>query len=132
MRIASLAVSLLVAAAVVFAAAASQAAGRAPFTSKAFAAAEAEGRPILVDVAAGWCPICKAQEPIVDKLATDPKFAQLVIFRLDYDSQKADWRKFGVHMQSTLIAFHGGRETGRSVGDTHADSLARLLDSTLN
>ena len=120
-----------VAALFLFAAGASQAAERHPFSSQAFAAAEAQGRPILVDVAASWCPICKAQEPVVDKLSADPKFAQLVILRLDFDSQKAEWRKLGVRMQSTLIGYHGARETDRLVGETRPDAIARVLDSTL-
>lgn len=100
------------------------------FNSKDFAAAQAAGKPILVDVAASWCPICKAQAPIVNKYTAEPKFKNLVVYHLDYDTQKADWRKFGVHMQSTLIAFHGPKETARSVGDTDPKSIASLLDTT--
>jgi hypothetical protein len=34
-------------------------------------------------------------------------------------------------MQSTLIAFKGASETGRSVGDTDRSSIAALLSKTL-
>jgi thioredoxin 1 len=34
-------------------------------------------------------------------------------------------------MQSTLIAFKGQGETGRSVGDTDRSSIAALLNKTL-
>jgi thioredoxin 1 len=34
-------------------------------------------------------------------------------------------------MQSTLIAFKGEHETGRSVGDTDPSSIAALLNKTL-
>lgn len=99
------------------------------FNSKDFAASQAAGKPILVDVAASWCPICKAQAPIIDKYTAEPRFKDLVVYRLDYDTQKAEWREFGVRMQSTLIAFHGPKETARSVGDTDPKSIASLLDS---
>ena len=46
---------------------------------------------------------------------------------VDFDSQKDAVRRFGAPMQSTLIAFKGGRETGRSVGDTNPQSIAALL-----
>ena len=36
-----------------------------------------------------------------------------------------------VRTQSTLIAYKGDRETGRSVGDTNRASIAALLDTTL-
>jgi len=102
-----------------------------PFTVSGFAAAQAAGKPIVVDVAASWCPICKAQAPIVDRLSSEPKFDHLVIFRLDYDAQPDQWRKLGVRQQSTLIAFHGARETARSVGDTQASSIEQILEATL-
>jgi thiol-disulfide isomerase/thioredoxin len=107
------------------------AAQREAFTPQAFAAAQAAGRPILVDVAANWCPICHAQEPIIEKLSADPKFDQLVIFRLDFDAQRDAWRGMGVRMQSTLIAFHGTRETARSVGETQAGPIAQVLAASL-
>ena len=32
-----------------------------PFDEAAFAAAQGAGRPIIVEVTAPWCPICKTQ-----------------------------------------------------------------------
>lgn len=100
------------------------------FNSRAFADAQRAGKPILVDVAASWCPICKAQAPIIEKYSAEPKFKSLIIYHLDFDTQKAEWRKFGVHMQSTLIAFHGEKETARTVGESDPKSIARVLDAT--
>ncbi len=39
-----------------------------PFSAEAFKAAQASGGPILVEIHADWCPTCKAQQPILDKL----------------------------------------------------------------
>jgi len=47
----------------------------------------------------------------------DPKLTTLVYFVVDFDSQKDALRYFNMRMQSTLIAFKGATETGRSVGD---------------
>jgi|SRR5215831_15408536 thiol-disulfide isomerase/thioredoxin len=102
-----------------------------PFTPDAFAAAQKAGKPILVDVHASWCPICAKQKPILGELTADPKFKNLVFFVVDYDSQKDAVKSFGVRMQSTLIAFKGEHETGRSVGDTDRSSIAALLNKTL-
>jgi thioredoxin 1 len=38
------------------------AAETAPFEHARFAAAQKEGRPVLVDIRASWCPICAAQK----------------------------------------------------------------------
>ncbi|HLG83429.1 MAG TPA: thioredoxin family protein [Bradyrhizobium sp.] len=102
-----------------------------PYTADAFKAAQAAGAPILVEIHAVWCPTCKAQKPILDKLTADPKFKDLKIFRVDFDSMKPVVHEFGANMQSTLIVFKGTTEEGRSVGDTKEASIAALLDKSL-
>ena len=101
------------------------------FTPAAFDAAKAAGKSILVDVSAPWCPTCKAQHPILSGLEAEPKFKDLVVLNVDFDSQKDALRSLGVRMQSTLIAFKGGMETARSTGDTKPASISHLLDTTL-
>jgi thioredoxin-like negative regulator of GroEL len=89
-----------------------------PFSAEAFKAAQASGGPILVEIHADWCPTCKAQDPILDRLTADPKFKNLKIFRVDFDAMKPVVKQFGAQTQSTLIVFKGAAEQGRSVGDT--------------
>ena len=102
-----------------------------PFSGEAFRAAQASGSPILVEIHADWCPTCKAQNPILDKLTADPKFRDLKIFRVDFDAMKPVVKQFGAQMQSTLIVFKGAAEQGRSVGDTKEASIAALLDKSV-
>jgi len=97
----------------------------------AFAAAQKAGKPIFVAIDASWCPTCAKQRPILSELMADPKFKGLVYFVVDFDSQKDAVRFFGARTQSTLIAFKGERETGRSVGDTDRLSIAALLNKAL-
>lgn len=101
------------------------------FGQQAFAEAQKAGKPIFVGVHASWCPTCKAQDPILSELMSAPKFKDLLYFVVDFDEQKDAVKSFGVRMQSTLIAFKGDKETGRSVGDTDRASIAALLDKTL-
>lgn len=98
-----------------------------PFDQSAFAAAQAEGKPILVHVTAPWCPTCKAQAPILSRLMSEPQFKKLVTFDIDFDTQKDLLGKFQVRVQSTMIVFKGAQEAGRSVGDTNPDSIEALL-----
>ena len=102
-----------------------------PFDQKAFEAAQAAGKPILVEVSAPWCPICKAQAPILSRLKSDRRFKELVSFDIDFDSQKDLLRRFNVQKQSTLIVFKGRQETGRSTGDTNAGSIEALLGKSI-
>lgn len=124
---------------VVFAMAAASAALATPalateiktFDSASFAAAQKAGKPIFVAIHASWCPTCKAQKPILSELMADPKFNNLLYFVVDFDGQKDAVKYFGAREQSTLIAFKGTTETGRSVGDTDRSSIAALLNKTL-
>jgi thioredoxin 1 len=102
-----------------------------PFTADAFAAAQEAGKPILVAIHASWCPVCAKQKPILSELLSEPKFKDLTYLVVDFDSQKDAVNAFGARMQSTLIAFKGQGETGRSVGDTDRSSIAALLNKTL-
>jgi thioredoxin 1 len=113
-----------------FIAFAAQAAETQDYNAKAFAAAQAAGKPILIEIHASWCPTCKAQLPILGELEKQDKFQDLMVFRVDFDSQKDAVKAFGARVQSTLITFKGTKETGRSVGDTNAASIASLLDKT--
>jgi thiol-disulfide isomerase/thioredoxin len=107
------------------------AAGPRPFDAAAFAEAQKAGKPIFIGIHASWCPICKAQAPILAELMADPKFKDLVYFTVDFDSEKDLVRRFGARMQSTLISFKGDKEKGRSVGDTNRASIAALLNKVL-
>lgn len=106
------------------------AANRKLFSGEAFSAAQKQNARILVDISATWCPTCRAQEPIVDELMDQAGNENVVIFDVDFDTQKDVVRYFNARMQSTLIAFRGPTETGRSVGDTNPDSIAGLVQST--
>ena len=100
------------------------------FTPESFAAAQKADKPILIGIRASWCPTCKAQDPILGELMSAPKFNDLVYFVVDFDRQKDAVKYFGARVQSTLIAFKGEKETGRSVGDTNRSSIAALLSKT--
>jgi len=105
--------------------------GPQPFDAAAFANAQKAGKPIFVAIHATWCPICKAQQPILSELMAEPKFKDLVYFTIDFDSQKDLVRRFGARMQSTLISFKGEKEEGRSVGDSNRASISALLNKVL-
>jgi thiol:disulfide interchange protein len=103
-----------------------------PFSTAVLKAAQAKGQAVFVDAYASWCPTCRKQEPIINALSKDPAFDKLLILRLDYDNQNAEKRELDIVQQSTLIAFDGGKETGRLVGVTDADQIKKLAQSALH
>lgn len=102
-----------------------------PFDAAKFDALNQAGKPILIAIHADWCPTCKAQEPIVGELLRTPEYQAITAFRVDFDGQKDAVRRFRATMQSTLIVFKGGKEVGRSVGDTRREGIAALLKKAL-
>jgi thioredoxin 1 len=108
-----------------------QAADRSNFDKAAFEKAQNANKPILVYVSAPWCPTCRAQKPILQKLVSSPKFNDLQIFDVDFDSRKDVLSALKVNMQSTLVVFKGKEERGRSAGDTTETGLSTLLDQSL-
>jgi len=108
-----------------------QAAGSQPFETRAFQAAQTAGKPILVEVHADWCPTCRAQVPVLDKLSSEPEFANLARFRVDFDTQKSVVKGFGARYQSTLVLFKGKAELARSVGETSEDKIRAMLNKAI-
>ncbi|MBX9587690.1 MAG: thioredoxin family protein [Hyphomonadaceae bacterium] len=132
MRLAFYACAALLTLGIVLSAAApAEALEKRKYDAAAFKAAQASNKPILVDVSATWCPTCKAQHKVLDSLAARPEFAQIVVFEVDFDTQKDALKTFNARQQSTLIAFKGAQETRRLVGETAAEPIEGLLKSTL-
>jgi len=98
-----------------------------PYDPQAFAAAQAAQKSILVEIYASWCPTCAEQRPILSALEKTPELSDLVVFSVDFDSQKDIVRQFGAQMQSTLIVFKGKIEKGRSTGETDPGAIKALL-----
>lgn len=111
-----------------FASASALAAERQFYKRADFEKALADGRPLLVEIWAGWCPTCKAQEVVLRQLAVDPKYGKLLMLTADFDVERELLTRLKVRQQSTLIAFRGGVEVARSVGDTNAGRIAALID----
>jgi thioredoxin 1 len=103
------------------------AADRTPWSDAAFRAAQAAGRPILIEVTAPWCPTCRAQKPHVDAVAADPRMRDAVLLSIDFDGQKDALRALSVRSQSTLVVFNGTQERGRATGITDGAAIRELL-----
>lgn len=95
------------------------------FDNNAFEAARGAGKTILIDVYAPWCPTCRQQRPIIERIQQERP--SLVVFEVDFDSAKDVLRRFGVRYQSTLIVFRGQTEVGRSTGETDPQRIRVLI-----
>ncbi len=117
----------LVAAVLSFASSAVWAAVPKPFEAAAFKQAKSDGKTVLVDFAASWCPTCKQQGPIIESLLKSEKFGNVVAFKADYDTEKDLKKELKVASQSTLVVFKGGKEVARAAGIATPEAIGALL-----
>lgn len=103
-----------------------------PYSQQEFDQLTAEGKPVLLDISATWCPTCKQQKPIIESLMKQPAYKDVTALTIDFDANKPALKKFKVTSQSTLVAFKGAKEVGRSVGDTNPDGIEGLIKKAIN
>lgn len=98
-----------------------------PFKKAEFDSLMLMGKPVLIDIYADWCPTCKRQFKVLEPMLEEPEFSNLTAFKVNYDSQKAALKFFGVNRQSTLIMFDNGQEVRRTVAETAPTSLRKFI-----
>ena len=103
-----------------------------PFNQQEFDQLTKAGKPVVLDISATWCPTCKAQKPIIEALMKQAAYKDVTLMAIDFDSAKPTLKTFKVGMQSTLVAFKGEKEVGRTVGDTTPAGIEGLIKKTVN
>ena len=102
-----------------------------PFAEDMFQGMATEGKPLLIEAHAEWCPICRKQATVIDKLVHSSAYAAVTVLRIDYDQQKDALKRFHIGTQGTLIGFKGTEERGRSVGETSDREISALFDAVI-
>ena len=97
-----------------------------PYTPAALAHAQQSGQSYALHFHADWCPVCRAQSKVLEELKADPSLTMTVLV-VNYDKEKALRKPYGVHTQSTLIAFKGKQGTGRLAGESAPEKIRAVL-----
>ena len=83
--------------------------------------------PVLVDCLAPWCMPCRAQQPILEKVA-DELQGKALVTSLNIEENRDTAYRLNIHSIPTLVIFQGGEETRRFIGLQKADSLTKALE----
>lgn len=102
-----------------------------PYTQGKLDVLNKSGKPVLVFIHADWCPTCRAQDAVLEKLLPADEFKTITTLKVDFDTQQPVVKAFGVRYQSTLIVFKGGKEVARVTGETDRARIAALLRKAL-
>lgn len=98
-----------------------------PFTAARFEALQADNALILVDVAATWCPTCKAQKAVIDAFRQQHPEIGLHVLTVDFDTQKEWVKHFKAPRQSTLLVYKGSEQRWFAVAETREDTITTAL-----
>ncbi|MEQ1814447.1 MAG: thioredoxin family protein [Candidatus Nitrotoga sp.] len=103
-----------------------------PYNQAQFDKLTAAGKPVLLAIHADWCPTCKVQKPIINDLMGQDAYKDVTTLMINFDADKLLLKQYKVRKQSTLIAFKGAKEVGRSLGDTTKAGIESLVKKTVN
>jgi thioredoxin 1 len=92
------------------------------YEPRSFEDALASG-PVVVHVYADWCPVCRAQKPVLAALAKDQALAAARFITLDFDKDRQFLRTHRVANQSVILVFKNGQEAARLIGITDAERI---------
>lgn len=85
-----------------------------------------DGDLVLADFHAGWCAPCRAQRPILDRLA-ETMAGVVEIVKVDVDAFPAVAERYGVRALPTLLLMSGGDVVKSFLGLTREDKLTAAI-----
>ncbi|MBI4149156.1 redoxin domain-containing protein [Candidatus Woesearchaeota archaeon] len=107
------------------------------FTQQDYEKAKAEGKLILLNFYASWCPICKSEEPEAFAAFNGLLQENAVGFRVNYrdsetdDAETALAREFGIPYQHTKVIIKDGKLVLKALDswnkERYLDEIARAM-----
>ncbi len=101
------------------------------YSKEKFDMAQKEGKTVLVDFHASWCPTCKKQEPLINEVVNMKGYEGVIALKADFDNEMELKKSLNVSKQSTLVIFKGGKEVSRKTGITSKEDIKKLIDMGL-
>lgn len=101
------------------------------YSKTAFDQALKEGKPVVAQFHATWCPTCRKQETSLKALYSPDKLKGVTIFKVDYDSEADLKSAYKVSNQSTILVFNKGKEVSRVTGLTDQAELESFIKKGL-
>jgi len=101
---------------------------QAKFDQSRFDKLLSEGKNILIHVHADWCPTCKVQKKVLDKL----EHKNYTLLEVDFDKDKNFLKKYKLFQQSMLLSFSKGVEVKRVFGKTKEKDIVEFINTSFS
>lgn len=82
-------------------------------------------KTVLVDFWAAWCGPCQMVAPVIEEIAQE--FDDIVVGKVDVDSQGELAMKYSVLSIPTIYVFKNGEVVARHIGLASREELVKLL-----
>mgnify|MGYP001236447803 CR=1 FL=1 len=97
-----------------------------PYTKEAFTKSQEKNEKIMLQVHAGWCPVCKSEDKVFGKLKQEDYFKKVTYYQADYDKEATLKKEMNVISPGTLILFEGKKEVARIPGIQSEEDFKRF------
>lgn len=98
-----------------------------PYEEAKVQEAMTEGKAIVVEVYADWCPSCKKGHVALEKALDETP--NIAAFQIDFDKDEELLKKYGVEEQGTLLIVKEGKEVARLAGEHRVDAIVEWIKS---
>lgn len=86
--------------------------------------------PILVEFGAGWCPPCRALEPILEKVSQQRKDIDIIKIDVDEEQEFSSTQK--IQSIPTMIIYKEGHEQARLIGAHPEHRIHSFIDNYIS
>lgn len=97
------------------------------YSAERFDSLMADGKPILVEVYASWCPICLLQHRALESMYAQGYELPFQAIRVDFDKDKVFLERFNFKHTGTMVLFNKGQEIARQSGLVTQDKIKIFL-----
>ncbi len=99
-----------------------------PFDQAKFEALVKSNAPVVVHTHESWCPVCRVQSDILERLQKDPKLSKVTMFRAHPANDRKALEPLKVTSRSIILVFAGGKEVGRLNWITDEASIRLVIE----
>ncbi len=103
--------------------------GLQEYSKSAYEKALSDGKTVLLDFHADWCPTCVENAPKLESALSQLNDSSIIAFKANYDTESELKRQFGIYSQASFILLKEGKVVQKAFGPLSVEQFKDLLMS---